>query len=45
MADVLANVTTLFDFGWKFISSNEVLFSACCVGLAGGVVHIVKGFF
>lgn len=45
MDGALVTASTLLNAGWTFISSNEILFGVCAMGLLVGAVHCVKSFF
>lgn len=45
MEAALTTATTILSNAWTFISGNDLLFGACCLGLLSGGIYVVKGLF
>lgn len=41
----LTSASSILSSAWTFISSNEILFGVCALGLLCGAIHAVKSFF
>ena len=45
LVNALKDASSVLGSAWSFISSNPIIFGACCVGLLAIGVHVVRRFF